>query len=371
MIAICEKRRRGIIATALFLFSFLCLAQEKKESSLVFWGFVDAYYGHDFSKPATTKRLPFLYHHTRTQTPSINLALLATRFETGRFRANLMLQEGTYVQDNYVSESKALRWIHQANMGLALNADKNLWLDLGVLPSHIGFETAISSENITRSRSLIAENSPYFETGAKLSWKPSEQWQWTLLYLNGWQRIRSIPGKNEPSFGTQATYNPKQGMTFNWSSFFGTDQEKSAGTNLFFHNFYGDLSLGSRWRLIAGVDFGKRTTQGLPTKNWGGAALLVRYALLKNWSTAVRLEQYWDPDQAVVSSTTGLGLKASGASINVDKDFSPQIKVGLEARWLQNATSLYAYPAAQRNENWFLFATLSYRLKELQVLQAE
>jgi hypothetical protein len=371
MIASHKNNRRGIVAAALFLFPFLGLAQEKKEASLVFWGFLDTYYGYDFNNPATTKRLSFLYNHTRSQTPAVNLVLFAARFETGRFRANLALQEGTYVQDNYASEPRALRWIHQANLGLALNNDKNLWLELGVFPSHIGFESAISSENITRSRSLIAENSPYFETGAKLSWKPCENWQWALLYLNGWQRIRAIPGENNPSFGTQATFTPKQGVTFNWSTFFGTDQGKAAETRLFFHNFYGDFLLGPRWRIIGGIDFGKRTTRGLAAKNWGGAALLARYAFPNSWSAAVRLEQYSDPDQALVTTVSNIGIKASGASFTIDKDISPQIKIGLEARRLQNGSSLYALPATQRSENWFLLAMLSYRLKELQVLQAK
>jgi hypothetical protein len=36
------------------------------------------------------------------------------------------------------------------------------------MPSHIGFESVISADCWTLTRSLLAENSPYYETGMRL-----------------------------------------------------------------------------------------------------------------------------------------------------------------------------------------------------------
>ena len=38
----------------------------------------------------------------------------------------------------------------------ALNRSRTLWLDVGEFSSHIGFESAISADNYTLSRSLMA-----------------------------------------------------------------------------------------------------------------------------------------------------------------------------------------------------------------------
>jgi hypothetical protein len=52
-----------------------------------------------------------------------------------------------------------LKNIYEANVGISLNKKNNLWVDAGVMPSHIGFESAISMDNWYLTRSLLAENS--------------------------------------------------------------------------------------------------------------------------------------------------------------------------------------------------------------------
>jgi hypothetical protein len=143
----------------------LSWAQKSKQNNWEERSFIDLYYGFDFKKSEEKKRLPFLYNHTRNDGPSINLALVQVAYESKRFRGKLGLQKGTYPQDNYNEEPKVLRWLNQANIGFAFNKSKTLWLDAGLMPSHIGFENAVSTKNPTLSRSLIAENSPYFLTG--------------------------------------------------------------------------------------------------------------------------------------------------------------------------------------------------------------
>lgn len=319
------------------IFSHNALAQvEKKNSPFSFSAFMDLYYGFDFNQPETEKRLPFLYNHTRHNTPAVNLAMISGSFERDRFRANLALQQGTYVQDNYANEPQALRWIHQANLGFALDEDKTIWVDAGVMPSHIGFESAVAKENATLSRSLIAENSPYFETGIKLSWDINENWHLAALYLNGWQRIQSIPGKNNPSFGTQATYSPSKNTTLNWSTFLGTDSSLEAGTMIYFSNMYGIFSLGQRLELIVGLDAGKRTTEIGSDQNWWGTSLIAQYRFTETLSSAIRCEYFHDPFQGISYSSGEFGLEAGGVSLNLDQKISPWGLFRLEGKWLDS-----------------------------------
>ncbi|OQW43057.1 MAG: hypothetical protein A4S08_10190 [Proteobacteria bacterium SG_bin4] len=70
---------------------------------------------------------------------------------------------------NYAAEPGILGNLYEGNVGLKLSGSNNLWLDIGVFPSHIGFESAVGKDNWTLTRSLVAENTPYFESGAKIS----------------------------------------------------------------------------------------------------------------------------------------------------------------------------------------------------------
>lgn len=346
---------------AAVIFSQDGLAQvEEKKSPFSFSAYLDLYYGFDFNQPETEKRLPFLYNHTRHNTPAVNLSIISGSFEQDRFRAKLALHQGTYVQDNYAGEPQALRWIHQANLGLALDENKTIWLDAGVMPSHLGFESAVNKENLTLSRSLIAENSPYFETGIKLGWDVNEKWYLAVLYLNGWQRIQPIPGKNNPSFGTQATFSPSQNTTLNWSTFLGTDRSLEAGTMIYFSNMYGIFSLGKSWELILGLDAGKRTNEIGSAQNWWGTSVMANYRFTETFSSSIRYEYFHDPFQGITYSSGEFGLEAGGVSLNLDQKISTWGLFRLEGRWLESPVPFDQGISPVLSKDLFILGSISF-----------
>jgi len=122
--------------------------------------FVDTYYLYDVDAPDDGDRPPFLYHYTRHNEFTLNLGLIDVSMEGQRARGALGLQAGTFPQANQLGEPEMLRHVYQAFAGVSL-AD-GLWIDVGVFPSHLGFESALSIDNITPSQSLVCENSPYY-----------------------------------------------------------------------------------------------------------------------------------------------------------------------------------------------------------------
>lgn len=353
---------KALILILSLVVPFLCLGQEKNSESRVLEvsGYLELYYGFDFNQPSQPKRLLFLYNHTRHNSPAVNLGMISGSYQQDRFRANLTLQQGTYAQDNYANEPAVFRWIYEANLGIALDQNQKVWLDAGVMPSHIGFESAISIDNLTLSRSIIAENSPYFETGVKLGWEKSESWYFAFLYLNGWQRIQAIAGKNNPSFGTQATFRPNSKITLNWSTFLGTDQPLEAGTSLYFSNMYGNFTLGERWKVIAGVDVGKRTQVNSTDRNWWGLALITQYCFSERFAAALRYEYYHDPFLAKAYSGNNLGVETGGLSLNLDRKFGTWSVFRLEGRWLKSPTPFEQDIFPTLSENFFLLASWAF-----------
>ncbi|WP_297338246.1 porin [Algoriphagus sp.] len=352
---------RKLIWISLFFWAVPSFGQEEKNTFEVeFSGFLDLYYGYDFvDRMGLEQRLPFLYNHTKQNRLGVNLALFSVNLRSDFLRANLGIQQGTYPRDNYANEPALLKWIHQANVGLAIDRNKTLWLDAGVLPSHIGFENAVSTENLSLSRSIIAENSPYFETGLRLSWEKNEHWYFAILYLNGWQRIRAIPGRNIPSFGTQATYSPSENTTLNWSTFLGTDQPLETETMLYFTNFYGDFTLGKGWRLIAGLDGGRRTLPFDFDRNWWGGSAILQKQFSEKFASAFRVEHYNDPFQAISMSLTDQGIKTSGFSLNGDWKAFKTATFRLEGRWL---TGPELGMGDGNSENYFLLGSLAFKI---------
>ncbi len=84
------------------------------------------------------------------------------RYEDNDIRGRFAVQAGTYVESNYGAEPAGLQRIHEGFVGVRLGRS-GWWADFGLLGSHIGFESAISSYNWTFSRALMADFSPFLK----------------------------------------------------------------------------------------------------------------------------------------------------------------------------------------------------------------
>ncbi|STD05622.1 porin [Chryseobacterium carnipullorum] len=85
---------------------------------------------------------------------NLNLGLIKANYQSENLRANVALMAGTYAQDNMAAEQDALRYVNEANVGIKISKTKNLWIDAGIMPSHIGWESAIGKDNINLTRSF-------------------------------------------------------------------------------------------------------------------------------------------------------------------------------------------------------------------------
>lgn len=236
-------------------------------------------------------------------------------------RANLALAAGTYMNANLAAEPGVLRNIFEANAGVKLSKNSETWLDAGIFGSHIGFESAIGKDCWTLTRSLVAENSPYYESGVKLSHTTANgQWFLSALVLNGWQRIQRVDGNNTPAFGTQITFKPSANVTLNSSSFIDSDKPDDARQMRYFHNFYGIFQLNEKWAATLGFDIGaEQVSKGDSEKNtWYSPVLLLKYSPGGKWSVTGRAEYYSDENGVIIGTGTPNGFKTFGYSINMD-----------------------------------------------------
>ncbi len=325
---------------------------------------MDTYYAYDFNKPARDYRLPFIYNHNRHNEFNLNLGLLKVEVEHAKYRATLALQAGTYAQDNYAAEQDMLKPVYEAHAGVALNQGSTLWLDAGILPSNLGFESAISTENPTLTRSLLAENSPYFLAGARLSYAPDSKWYVAALVSNGWQRIQRVPGNSLLSFGTQLSYSPTASTLLNWSTFIGTDSPDAARKMRYFNDFYAKFALADRLHFIAGFDVGfEQKQKGSNSYNtWYSPILITRYTFDREWAIGLRAEYYADKYNVIVAQPNNIPFKTAGFSANLDYMPAPAIMCRLESRWFTSPNSLFLRDGRYVGDNVALVGSIAVKL---------
>ncbi|MFN3941873.1 MAG: porin [Flavobacterium sp.] len=343
------------------LLANIIFAQTDTISKLTFSTYGELYYSYDFSNPTNNEKSNFLYNHKRHNEINANLLLVKANYLNKKYRANLGLMAGNYAQYNLNSEPTWAQFIYEANIGIKLSDKKNIWLDAGILPSHIGFESAISADCWTLTRSLLAENSPYYETGLKLSYtSPNEKLFLSVLVLNGWQRIRKPDFIQRPSFGVQATYKPTLNLTFNYSNFIGTDKPDSLNSIRHFHNFYLQFEPSKKFGIIAGFDIGFENILNNKYCNWYSPVIILRQRTSKKTMVALRAEYYSDLKEIIIATGTANGFQTLGLSSNLDYEISNKIKFRIEGKLYHSKDKIFSSNTS--NNNFSLTTNLTLKL---------
>ena len=330
---------------SLLFYSFATSAQDSTKTPKISWNvYLDAYYAYDFANPASHDRPSFLYNHNRHNEVNLNLGFVKAAYTSEKVRASLALMAGTYAQYNLAQEQGLLKNVFEAVAGIKLLDKHNLWLDAGIFTSHIGFESAVSKDCWTLTRSLVAENSPYYLSGAKLTYTTrNEKWLFLLSYVNGWQRIQRVPGQNNPNLSTQIQFRPSNKLTLNYSTFLGSDKPDSSMQKRYYNNLYAIWQPNSKWGIIFGFDYGlEQKTKGSSNYNqWYVPTAIVRYLISEKWATAVRAEYYEDVSGVIIPTGTPNGFKTMGYSLNLDYQPLKNVLLRLEGRLLNSKDEIF------------------------------
>ncbi|RYD53044.1 MAG: porin [Sphingobacteriales bacterium] len=358
--------RLFLLATAFSIPSLVSHAQSTDStttpSPLRISGYVEAYYSYDFARPETHIRQPFLYSYNRHNTVNLNLGYVKAAYDNGRVRGTLALMAGTYANDNMAAEPGVLKNVFEANAGVKISRRKNVWIDAGILPSHIGWESAIGKDCPNLTRSLSADNTPYFETGARLSYTTDNgRWYMSGMILNGWQRIERVSGNNTPAFGHQLTFKPNSRVTLNSSSFIGSDKPDSNRRMRYFHDLYGQFAVSEKLSLTLGFDIGaEQNAKGSSDYHtWYSPNIIAYYKPTANWGIGLRGEYYNDPGGVIIGTGTPNGFQTLGYSVNLDRTITSNAVWRIEARGFNSKDAIFQQDGSPSQNNFFLTTALA------------
>ncbi len=356
---------KKIVFTALVAFGFTTVnAQEvaKEKSPLTFSGYIETYYSYDFGNPDNHVRPGFVYSHNKHNELNLNLGLAKVNYAKDNVRGNLAIMAGTYPEYNLASEQALLKNVFEANVGVKISSKYNLWIDAGIMPSHIGFESAIGKDCPNLTRSILADNTPYYETGAKIGYtSPSEKWYLAAMYLNGWQRIKKIDGNQTPAFGTQITYKPSAKTTLNWSTYAGNEQPDFDRKWRYFNNFYGQFKFSDKTTVTTGFDIGSQQSANKSQKydTWFSPVVILQYKPTAKIQLAARGEYYDDEKGVIIASGTPNGFKTYGFSANFDYLVADNVLFRIEARNLSSKDDVFLKNGNPTATNTFLTTSLA------------
>lgn len=313
-------------------------------------GYVDAYFGYDFSSPRNNER-PYFVSMARHNEFTINLAYLDFRYAASRVRARFVPGFGTYINANYATEPGALKNIIEGYGGFRPFANKQIWIDIGIFGSPYTNESAISKDHLVYSRSFAPEYVPYYLSGVKVSVPISARWAAYFYLLNGWQLIQD--NNSDKSIGTQLEFRPGNRWLLNWDTYIGNEQSNNRPDfrNRYFTDFYAIYNPAGKFSATAcaylGVQERVDSLSGrMSNWIWYTANLSCRYKLDNNHSVSGRIEYFEDLNGVQIAPLTsrlnGLtGFNSSSASLCYNYAANQNMLFRVEARHFFSNRDMY------------------------------
>nr|WP_246249692.1 outer membrane beta-barrel protein [Pedobacter boryungensis] len=216
------------------------------------------------------------------------------------------------------------------------------------------FESAISKDCWVLTRNIASENTPYYESGVKLSYITTDgKLAVTVLYLNGWQRINRQDGNSKPAGGLQLAYKPSAKLTLNYSNYIGYEGINAIRVQRIYHNFYAVAQLSESFGLTAGFDYGtQQKVKGLATKNEIlSPVAIAQYRFNPKWAVAGRVEYYKDKNGIFITTGTENGFQTMGYSVNLDYAPVNNAVLRLEGKVYDSRDKIFVRELSPVNQN--------------------
>ncbi len=336
-------------------------------SPVKFGAFVDTYYSSSAFRPASRDR-QFITQAARDREFNINLAHIDATVDHDRVRGRLAMQFGTAVNANYQYETTSEKYSNQLSVRNLQEAyagyklSDRLWLDMGIFFGHIGFENWISHNNWNYTRALYADNTPYYATGARLSYEATAKLKLQLHLLNGWQVI--TPPNRDKSVGTQVAYEFSPAFRIVHNGFAGNVAPDETTTQYrFYSNLIFEVNPVRPIAVALSADVG---AQKNATNNdylaWYTGAFYVRWLITEQFRTALRLEYFIDRSEVLVKTNTTNGFSVGGLTANLDYVPTEMYRLRLEYRNFFSRDAIYIFSDADRSQEHMMTVAASLKM---------
>ncbi len=333
----------------LLFMALLTAVSARAQTSLPFTlsGALSLYYSWSVQQPPDGQRAYSTQPATNGQI-AVDLAVITGQWSSDHVDARLALQAGTWADVNYVDGDEGWKVVHEANV--RLRVDSVFSVIAGIVPSNIGHESSINATNFTLSRSLNADFTPYFMTGAGVIFRPSGHLRFAVYAVNGWQRITD--NNDQLSGGTTVEWQPTSATTVSWNTYLGNDEPTSQARFRMHNNAWIDHRFSPTVRAVLMGDLSllrNRLTDTYDAAWYVGvkgawqAARIVRFA--------ARTEMMNDPHNVLIR--TGPAFETIGLSLGMDLFPADPLMVRFEVRSLHATQEVFPSSSGMARNDLF------------------
>lgn len=175
----------------------------------------DVSYTYDFRHPADDT-IVGSSEVFRAQEVALTDLAVGGNFHLDHVQARILSQYGLYstaTPRNDASPTRgqwdladAYRYLSEANAGYHFDVQHGLNVDAGIFLSYVGLFSFYQFDNWAYQPSYVSSNTPWFFTGVRVQYYPTEKLKIEPWFVNGWQSYGRF--NNRPGLGGQILWRP-------------------------------------------------------------------------------------------------------------------------------------------------------------------
>ena len=325
------------------------------ENNLKISGYIDAYYAYytDSVGSNNYQKVPDI--SPKSNQVGLNVFQLTAQYSSDRLRATGTLHFGDLPSAAW---SPVYNMIQEANVGVKVN--KKIWVDAGFFKTHIGTEALLPRDNIASSLSVITFYEPWWQTGVKVTYTPTEKLLVCLHVLNGYNTF--VDNNRQKSIGLSLTYALGEKGSIGYFNLLGEESpEGTVGSHLrFLNNLVFNYQFTEKVKVNIGFDYisqqHSQISDSTKTASVYSAIATLKYQLKPKFGIYVRGEYFSDQDgflTGVMVNSKGhsTGYISSGATVGMEYKPTENSFIRLEGRDLMMEADQQIFRTNGKNTN--------------------
>jgi small-conductance mechanosensitive channel len=130
-----------------------------------------------------------------------------------------------------------------------------------------------------------------------------------------------------------------------------------------FNNFYSQLNLNKRWRMLLGFDLGlqQKYQQANEYNFWYSPIFISQFSFNDKLKAAIRFERYQDKKNIIVAVAENTAFVANGLSLNTDYFITPNLLCRMELRGLYSSSNTFRSDVGSIKNNRFFATSMAYK----------
>ena len=340
---------RILSVAIVLLMAFNCNGQGKDSTASEFKlsGYADAYYARYSDSVGQGNYQKFAAVSPRSGQFGLNIIQLTAQYTSSNIKATATLQYGDIPASAW---SPVFNMIQEANVGVKFA--KHLWLEAGFFKTHIGTEALLPKDNFISSLAVITVYEPWFQSGAKLTYVPSDKFMFCLHVLNGYNIF--VDNNRRKSVGISFLYTINDKVNIGYYNLVGDEMPDSIKTShtRFLNNIVFNYQFTPKLKALVGFDYIGQQNSGIvdPSKfaSVYSAIVTLRYQAIKKLGIYGRFEMMSDHEgflTGVIKDANNqlTGYKLTGATLGLELKPTENSYIRLEGRdlMMDNAQKIF------------------------------